>query len=1309
MSTTKNKNAGKNADFGDMDASLFDEAFASDASEEASFDDLAFWDESGSAADAASGAEASSAAEGAPAESAASAAASQPAETKREVPVSHEPNGEHVRHESHEAQEAKEAHQASEAAALSSGADVASLASSPAAAPEAFDVKTAALCGPTLLEASAGTGKTFSIKHIVLRIVAELGIPVESLLVVTFTRAATAELKSRIQKHLADMQGLLTGQLPASEADPLLIEQLALWRAAVNEDGSRRWSDEQLMRRIRGSLMNFDDAGIYTIHSFCQKALTGHAFSSSSALEADFGADDSRFLEETAEDFIRREIDANPDEDFRRLLIRGSGWTQKLSELCKFPESLVARQIDLSSVLDEGASPELVQAIGEMLTRFCREAPEDVRRRKAEAGKFTFDDILTDFWRRLESDRTGAFAESLRREYRGVLIDEFQDTDPVQFAIFDRLFLSGLPAGACAARPLFFVGDPKQAIYRFRSADLDTYFKARSIVKAGRRDATGAWTGRLRALMKNFRSSPDLVAGFNAFFGASPHPFVREALAYTKIAADEGKTGIFVKNSSASVGGDSAPAWREAPALEVWTSRPGVGFANVGDMREAAAEAVANDIARLLAAGAAGEAAVAAEGDEKASAPFEAEVRGKLVKLRPIEARDIAILVRKRDEAEPLKAALAKRRIRVRMKSQESVLATPEARELRLILEAVTAPDDERALKAARTTRILGETLSSLANETEARRIEVRSLFEAAAADWRRLGVAAALQKLFDEADAAPRLLKIRGGERILTNYSHLIEILHRAGRTMPVPAGLLSWYAAETAANPAPDDENGYAVRLESDANLVRIETIHSSKGLQYPAVYIPAASDTFSSRRPTNAVSRIHPAPGAPLSLVIRHLKGAAEDAYIEEEKEEALRLAYVAMTRAAKRLVICLPQTQNKSGGWKSATLVNAYFAILAGTLKPSASEAEAGLAALSAAGIPILDIEAQASAYAALPPASAGAAEGLSAAPAVRRRAVWRQSSFSAIAAMQEDDAGPKAPFFGTPRAEAKTVPPTDILAFPAGTRAGTCLHSLFEHADFARMAGSDNAAQDARMALCRRIIAKHLAFRDEASLVHASVAASDMMRAVLNTELAPGVRLKDVPKSARFAEMEFLLTLRAPSVTAQSLGAFLGQLDPKYGFSGMKNESLAGYLTGFIDLAMYAGGKFWVLDWKSNAISKTDASAYTQAAMAAEMEKHHYRLQYLLYLVALRRFLKERLGAAFREDLIGGAIYVFLRGVREGAPGQGVVLDRVHPAVIRALDDLFEKNASNQRCIDAAKAEISAASAASRTAEEEALQ
>lgn len=1169
--------------------------------------------------------------------------------------------------------------------------DVAAEPSAPAAPqadPPSFDVKTAALRGPTLLEASAGTGKTFSIKHIVLRIVVELGLPVTSLLIVTFTRAATAELKSRIQKHLSDMLALLEGQLPPEDADPLLVEQLALWRSARGESGAVRFSDEEMTKRLRQSLMNFDDAGIYTIHSFCQKALSGHAFSSSSALEASFGEDDSQILKEAVEDFIRREIDANPDEGYRRLLVQGENWEGKLAELCKFPESLVKRRIDDKSVAEVASSPELVPAIRAMLERFCREAPEDVRRRKAQAGEFTFDDILTDFWRRLEADATGAFAQSLRSEYQGVLIDEFQDTDPVQFAIFDRLFLSGLPAGVCAERPLFFVGDPKQAIYSFRSADLGTYIMARDLVAKGRADATGAWKGKLLALKKNFRSSPGLVDGFNAFFTASPRPFVRKGLGYTQVESDEGKTGVFSLEDG---------VWQELPAFEVWTSPAKAGFKKVDDMREAAAEATANDIAAMLAAGAAGRMAVEAEGDEREAAPFEAQARGRTFKLRPIEARDIAILVRKRKEADPLREALGRRRIRVRIKSDESVLATPEAREMRLILEAVAAPENERAIKAARTTRILGETLSGLASETEARRIEVRELFAEAASSWSRIGVAAALQKIFDEAGAASRLLKIRGGERILTNYAHLIEILHRAGRTKRQPEGLLAWYAAEMAANPSTSDENGYAVRLESDANLVRIETIHSSKGLQYPVVYIPYGSDTFAGKYSKNAVQRLHPSPDEPLEIVLRHLSGNVEEAYRNEDREEALRLAYVAMTRAAKRLVVALPQTATKSG-WGQNTRKNAYFAILTGSLEPSAAEAEEALRHLSQAGIPVLDMALKAQAHAALPAAGADAAAGLCAAPAVRRRALWRQSSFTAIAAMQEDDAGPQAPYFGTPKADAAPRNPQSILAFPAGTRAGTCLHSILENADFARMAEDSNAAQDARMALCRRIISKHLSFPDETGLRNASLAASRMLSDVLNAELAPGVFLKAVPPSARMAEMEFLLTLRA-GVTAQSLGLFLGALDPKYGFSGLKNERLTGYLTGFIDLAMYAGGKFWVLDWKSNAISRTDASAYSAEAMAAEMKRHHYRLQYLLYLVALRRFLMERLGAAFREDMIGGAIYVFLRGVRQDAPGQGVVVDCVHPALIRALDDLFEKNASNQRCIDAVKAEMAAAGAA----------
>ena len=292
----------------------------------------------------------------------------------------------------------------------------------------------------------------------------------------------------------------------------------------------------------------------------------------------------------------------------------------------------------------------------------------------------------------------------------------------------------------------------------------------------------------------------------------------------------------------------------------------------------------------------------------------------------------------------------------------------------------------------------------------------------------------------------------------------------------------------------------------------------------------------------------------------------------------------------------------------------------------------------------------------------------------AAPSAGRSRAWRVSSFTGISRMTEDDGSGARVWFG----KAKTTPiEGDILSFPKGAQAGTCLHEIMELADFSAMAADTPEADAARRTLALREVEKHLSLvGSEAE--NAAEGAAGMIFDLLNAEVAPGVTLKRVSPSARSAELEFLLPI-PEGLTAERLARELRRLDPKYDFGALRPESLKGFLTGFIDLAFESGGRFYVLDWKSNKIAE-EAAGYTEKAMADEMAVHLYRLQYLIYWVALRRFLKVRLGSLWRDDMIGGAIYVFLRGVRAGvttpANPQGIVFDPVAPEVIERLDDLF---------------------------------
>lgn len=1120
-----------------------------------------------------------------------------------------------------------------------------------------FDMLRAPLMRPTLLEASAGTGKTFSIKHLVLRFVAEEDVSVSRMLIMTFTRAATAELKARIQSHLSAMHGLMTGTFADSAVDAVLLEQRALWAEQGRDPAV-------IVSRLRESLAQFDNAGIFTIHGFCQKVLEDRAFTSGSSIGFELVENVDDLVEEVVNEFIRTSLLQLSEREDRAAISDPEKWIEILKQLMAAPEDLVP-----STIVSLPESPELAAAF----QNFVKEAPKRLAQKKCEARVKTFDDLLIELYERLRGDPADAesraqaqrLAESIRSAFSVVLVDEFQDTDPIQYAVIKRLFLRKREP-----HPVWFVGDPKQAIYRFRGADLETYLRARRDVEALYQTAGSGRFRGVYALTTNYRSSPDLVRAFNAFWRTAPNPFLREDLAYLEVKSSPKNLPLMQKRPDGAIM-DAVPfewvsSWQETPAQTAAERRQQQGII------------LTDRITAMIEAGRRGELLVPCA-DEEASLAV-AEKDGK--RLRGVLPGDIAVLVRTHDEGLTAAEVLKHRGVRVQIRCDQNVCNTIEACEIGMILSAFAAPGDLKLLRAARTTRLIGDDLACLDDQErdETRRIALRGEFEYGARNWGTVGPAAALERLMTFCRTAERLLPQANGERTLTNYRHLLELLHGAARIIPTPAGLAAWLAAE-AKRPVSDFNRE---RLESDANLVLVETIHSSKGLQYPIVFLPYTQSGSIGTHARCTSRTDDPKRSAQRCLEVRFEAEKPDQRVNQAEYEEKVRVMYVAMTRAARHLCIIGEQRIKSAVNpdqWHSSTAQAHLFRALTGQLTPSradilpAVERLAGLQ--SSSGTPLFR-------FTELGAAAAGAqsslltqgtvGESYTTAQSQTRRSEWRTSSFTGITRMAEDD----GPGFSTWYGQAEKPPLVDdILSFPKGAQAGTCLHEMMERADFSLMASDDEKAAAARLALTVREVEKHLSL-PEKEAASAAAGAAAMIRDLLNAEVAPGVTLKDVPKSARSAELEFLIPISA-SLTAKRLVSELKAMDPKYDFGTLRPEDLKGFLTGFIDLAFSAGGRFYVLDWKSNKISP-EASGYTEKAMSAEMDVHLYRLQYLIYWVALRRFLQVRLGAHWRDEMIGGAIYVFLRGVRAGtttaANPQGIVFDPVRPEVIRRMDDLF---------------------------------
>jgi exodeoxyribonuclease V beta subunit len=707
-----------------------------------------------------------------------------------------------------------------------------------------------------------------------------------------------------------------------------------------------------------------------------------------------------------------------------------------------------------------------------------------------------------------------------------------------------------------------------------------------------------------------------------------------------------------------------------------------------------------------------------------------------------VEPRDICVLVSRRSYAERLIDELRRRGIRTCLPSNQDVFATGEAEDILAILKAMDAPTDLRLLAQARTTRILGDTLKNFSGDQQAV-IRARTDIQETAEKFRRMGLTAAFEQLFERRAVVSRMLQLKAGRQHLRNYRHVIELLQRRAMSLPVLAGLIRWFESEKQGGKVPEERH---VRIESDEDLVTFSTIHGSKGLEYPIVYLAHASrqEDVKQWEKKAAFVKFKDA-GKPVIGMILDANGIPEDVRaqeIAEQEQEIARKVYVAMTRASSRLVLPLVQKRNKGlytkvpgfgtvpkpAAW---TGENPYWKVASGWNEPDPAvvpaqgkqpkkcpellfektlqrirdriaarlpEIRADLAGRVDPGLltpeslcrittPVFAIDPV------VPRVNVSGASSLAADPAVEVKRTWSTTSYSALrrgAPRELPDNSPDPVEEALPAERPAPADPEDIIALRGGTEIGTLLHSVLEKADFEAVPSMDEDRLKERTGQVMRH-ARGL-FGDAYDTALAAV--TRMVRDVLTAELPEGIVLATVPRVRRSPELEFDLAVgevlpgREP-LTEKTLIATLrtlcdalkesGRGDPGYTPDYLAPEQIRGFIKGFIDLFFFAQGRYWVIDWKSNWLAGT-AGGYTKDAMERAMTQHGYRLQYLLYLVAVMRFLRTRLpeGADVYEQM-GGALYIFIRGVRHGAPaGQGVIFDRPHRAVLECLDEVLAR-------------------------------
>ncbi|MDR3213729.1 MAG: exodeoxyribonuclease V subunit beta [Azoarcus sp.] len=1207
-----------------------------------------------------------------------------------------------------------------------------------------LDVFACPLDGIALIEASAGTGKTWNICGLYLRQLLERDLPVARLLVVTFTRAATAELSARIRERIAAALRVLDGV--DSGDDPFVPALIAASRlAGRNED--------EMRQRLEGALATFDEAAIFTIHGFCQRALADAPFAAGLPYLLEVGEDDGELRLEVTQDFWRREVasvgaalaghlltcrdsperwaqwlkdaqarplaralwdeaddsdlealsaalDAAYDEarhhwrnsgdTLRRLLDKADGlhknsykpatldaafrqWAAWLSagdaravpdpgsQLPLLDATMLADRTNKGhrppkhpfftaahALLDarQRLDDVLAAARLRLLRRFIEEGGDQLRRRKQTERRLAFDDILWNAHDALVSGRQPWLAAALHARYPVALIDEFQDTDPLQLEIFRRIYASDNRHGS-----LFLVGDPKQAIYSFRGADIYSYLGARALADAH------------YTLNVNRRSAPALVVACNALFGGNDEAFMAAGLAFRPVLAREPAQRL--DDRTASEGDAALRLWRIPRGERGGEEGAGGERLNREQAIERAAAASAAEIARLLAAGGRGELRIG----ERALVPD-----------------DVAVLVRTHREGAIMKAALARKGVGSVELSQSSVFSSDEAEELERVLRAIADPAREHLIKTALATALMGwdaAALAQLANDDNGL-VEEFGRFAGWREDWARHGFAFMLWRWMGDDAVAARLLARDDGERRLTNLLHLAELLQReAGRASP--AVLLGTFARRRAEGGGGDD---VLLRLESDRNLVRIVTIYSAKGLQYCIVFCPFLFDGYAMSGPGGPMRLWHDDDGGQVSDWRRAPADADRiKARLASERDaETLRLIYVALTRAVHRcyLVVGCYAKGEKGENYRESghSLLNWLVAGAGVTVAawrerdyfPAEVDAHwRRLAAASGVAISLGDLPSGEGDFLAL--AARQPAFTAPRAPIVPGG--WRLGSFSALVsgAIHEDAARDHDARIELPGvvadADAPPLADDDVLHFPRGATAGDCIHAVFEAIDFTRAAS--------RAPAIARALAAHApiaAGRDGALLARML---DKLVADVLATPLAPdeddGLRLETIPLARRLTELEFYLP--APRLVVTTLGDWFAA--HAYDMPKLTARDLTGYLKGYIDLVFEHDGRYWILDWKSNHLGDTPA-AYAPAALAAAMAQHGYHLQHLLYTVALHRHLGGALPGYDYQRHFGGVLYLFVRGVRPGwrigdAPA-GVFHHRAAPEVIASLDALL---------------------------------
>lgn len=1214
--------------------------------------------------------------------------------------------------------------------------------------------------GLALIEASAGTGKTYTLAALYLRLLLGLGrsepLEVSQILVVTFTEAATQELRERIRARIQEAR---IAFVIGSSNDPYISQLLE-----QHQDHPRAVLD------LEYAASEMDQAAIFTIHGFCQRMLTQHAFESGANFNAQLVSDDSDIVRQALLDYWRVELYQAPDDlaaqilshfstpdqlfskirsylslhqvqlvpdysnfdlahnwqlflnlqqqlrasleavlqsddpadDLQQIIQNSSvnktsyskknlpNWYSKLvafaagdkpvfKDIGRFSQSALEQKCKTADVPRHKVFEEIEQFCEHQIdfkaVIFCR-ALNSVRANmgmhKAQFQQMSFDDLLEKLASALKTDSTGNLSSAIRSQYPFALIDEFQDTDAQQYYIFSQLYrpleqrdrlveeqINRQQGSARHSLGLLMIGDPKQAIYAFRGADIFTYISAR-------RQVTRHFT-----LDTNWRSSGAMVSATNQLFSRCPAPFIyaQDIPFYPMKAAKQQASTLKLNGRSLS-------------AMNIWLNEKKLNNDQYLDELAAVCAAQIDQMLRL----------------------------GEL-KNRPVTPANIAILVRDRKEAGLLQKALSGLQIdSVFMSNRDNVYSIYLAQELIYILQAVNEPSSEQRLRSALATQVFHLTASELftLNQDEIAWEQLVDEFVGYRKIWRRSGVLAMLQQLLQKRRLAERWLSDDLGERLLTDYLHLAELLQQASASLESTEALIR-FLQDRRAQPS-SQANEQQLRLDSDRTRVTIITIHKSKGLEYDLVYLPFICRY---RAPTQGV--YHDDQGQP---VLDLVSDSAKEKWHKEQLAEDLRLLYVAITRAAHGCFLGMADVSLRAKSVWQKTAIGYLLSYLYDTTAQTTPAETIHLTdqsllevvtrlAQECADIEILHLQ------------SVDLTQGdmfsqgdlaqdpqqkiqpqLSARQFSRHISRdWRVTSYSALVKGGHQTSALESVKLDlevtadeqTEDQEASLAPVEDsIFTFPKGAVAGTFLHSIYEEIDFCASDTNEiSEVLEQKLMLAgyelswlpclRDFIFQSLAVPLNTSIetqrkITRGEGASEALTADSQLAEQDVLRLNKITSQHRLVEMEFVLVLS--KINSHAVNQLLRQYDPLAMRAGeLLFESVSGMLKGFIDLTIRFQGKYYVIDYKSNYLGNS-LQDYTSAAMEQAMVEHRYDFQYVIYTLALHRLLRTRVADYQYEEHIGGVFYLFLRGL-DPQSDSGVFYTKPDKALILALDKLFE--------------------------------